>query len=68
MAAATRTAKITTGRRGHFGEVMTADEFLLVLVTVPLAFAIGAWLGRKYQRFAWHLDEPYDERAKGFKS
>lgn len=42
---------------------MTGGEILIVILTAPFAIALGAWLGRKYQRAHWRLDLPYDERV-----
>ena len=45
---------------------MTAGEFLFLAVGTPIAFVIFAYLGRKYQRYAWMLDKPYADRVAAF--
>lgn len=41
---------------------MQGNDFLFLLFGIPTAIVIGAWLGRIYQRWRWHLDKPYAER------
>ncbi len=46
---------------------MTASDLLQLIVGAPVAILIGAYFGRKIQRYLWKLDKPYDERVQDFK-
>lgn len=37
---------------------------VLTLVGMPVAIALGCWLGRRYQRMHWELHLPYEERVR----
>ncbi len=42
---------------------MTNQELMIILIFAPFAAIIGGFLGRKFQRFWWNLDLPYEERV-----
>jgi hypothetical protein len=39
-------------------------DLVLFALSAPFAIAVGAWLGRKFQRHHWRLDLPYEDRVR----
>ncbi len=46
---------------------MTTPDLLTLIVGIPFAIVLGAWLGRKAQRRMWLLRLPYEERLKAIR-